>query len=733
MKKAIAKAAAVIMSAMLAIQTAAVCMPLTVYAAANDGSSKMSLKMKEALKVAEERVDIPEELSVMDSSVKKTMYGITLYEFTWHTPSAAKEYKSIKVSVSGNIIFLYDSGIPENKTDEPRFAKLTEEQLIEKAKGYAKQLNPTIYKKMKFGSADLKLRSDTASVGFRRYENGIEVVTNDGVVKLDKNTGELLSFQCYWWEKVKLPDPDRAKSPDKIEKFYRKHSTLTPYYRIDAEYNKQIKKLEYKARLVYDFSAGGEVDAITGRYSEYFDRMLHSDGLYCSGYYSFFNYTSNNAGSDASEDSEDGGEDETDEQVSFTKSELEKIEEAENPVKLLSDEELFEILKKNKAVALDDNYRLDHRTDDSIRNNDGIYESYLRYELDEDASDRYEEVYVTVNGETGEILNFSKDDFRSDEKLPKIDNEKAAAAADEALKYLAKDIAPQYKMDKESFDEKPWSWDYKKYKYNRYVNGILVDPDGPWQQDYISITVDSLGNVISYYNEHKDVEYFPPADMIPKEEILEKVFAGQKYECYYIGWTDRDSGMIFTYLLYNTDDYYFNANTGERCNFDGSELQYYDDPWYADYGDIKGIPQEKAILALQSYSVGVTAKDKFDPNAVITEEEFASLLYSVFGKKAAAAEKALQEYETDGKTTREEAAVMFAKMYDPNGIAGLKDTFKTPFGDVKSTDENVGYIAIAYAKGFISKSADGKLNGGKNITRAEAEQMLYDYIKLISK
>ncbi len=76
---------------------------------------------------------------------------------------------------------------------------------------------------------------------------------------------------------------------------------------------------------------------------------------------------------------------------------------------------------------------------------------------------------------------------------------------------------------------------------------------------------------------------------------------------------------------------------------------------------------------------------------------------------------------------------MFAQMYDHNNIAGIKGIFKSFYSDIKSSDENAGHIAIAYAKGFFGKTDDGQFHGDKVITRAEAVQLVYDYLKLLSK
>ena len=76
--------------------------------------------------------------------------------------------------------------------------------------------------------------------------------------------------------------------------------------------------------------------------------------------------------------------------------------------------------------------------------------------------------------------------------------------------------------------------------------------------------------------------------------------------------------------------------------------------------------------------------------------------------------------------------MIFTAFFDNGGISELKGIFKTPFSDVKSSDANIGAIAVAYAKGFM-KGEDGKFNGNRKITRAEAVQMIYDYIVYINK
>ncbi|MDE6132576.1 MAG: S-layer homology domain-containing protein, partial [Oscillospiraceae bacterium] len=208
---------------------------------------------------------------------------------------------------------------------------------------------------------------------------------------------------------------------------------------------------------------------------------------------------------------------------------------------------------------------------------------------------------------------------------------------------------------------------------------------------------------------------------------------------YYTGWITKD-GKVQTYLLYEMDSFYLNAKTGRLCTWNGEPLSDYTNGKEVKYTDIKGIPQEQAILTMQKYGVTVTKENKFKPNEIITQDEFNSLLNAALGGyrsyyyDVSDVEEPVDENGTNTipLTTRTDAAVLFTQKYDNNNIAGLNGIFKTPFSDVKSSDENIGAIAIAYAKGFIPKG-DGKFNGEKQITRAEAVQMIYDYLVYITE
>ncbi len=751
MKKTIAKTAAIIMAAMM---TGTVCMPLTVSATnslaadtAKADEAKKEANMKAALTVAKQRITIPPELTEFAYSTDNS-YGTTIYNFQWYTPDDAKEYKRISAAVMGDVIISYSDSSDKVYSSEPRLAKMNESKLLENAKVYAKQLNPDIYDKLVFEIQSVSLTNSTVQVYFTRYENGVEVPSNNGSMELDKDTGKLYSFTVNWWNNASFSDPKTAKSEKDIEEAYKSLCKLTPYYKISSEYDEKTKKSKNIARIVYDPDMTDEIDAYTGKASSIWEDMKKAEGTRFYKYYDIAN-----AATGIAEDSADAGAEGDDDAVEFSPAELEKIEKDNNLIKTA---ELFDKFKKDPYVALNDNYKLDRHNIYSEKDENGKETFYmeLTYEFDKTkkADNYYKTINVRINGETGEVLHLNKWGLVSSDGLPKLDVTKANTVANNVAKTYSNDIFSQYKASPDN--TKPvevWQTKIKNqtvteyetsrsFAFNRYVNGIRVNGDN------IRADVDSLGTVRYYSVNHTDNVSFPSADIMTADEAFEKLYTQRKFDYYYDGWLDKE-GKLHTYLLYKMESFYLNAKTGDICTWNGTEPYSYSDPRDVKYTDIKGIPQEEAILTLQKYGIVVTKDKKFDPTAIITEDEFSALLYGALYSEEPVAydevepdemtpeEKARLEAEKKDKaeTTREEAAVIFAGSYGANSIAELKGIFKTPFSDVKDSNENIGYIAIAYAKSFIPKSADSKFNGGHKITRAEAAQMVYDYLKLLSK
>ncbi len=741
-KATIAKTAALVMAALMA----SAAMPMSIYAVPDSSttSSTSDTDLQTALTTVKKRIKIPDELTEFEYSTNES-YKTKVYNFTWHKKD---EYSPrLEVNVVGNIITYYNYYDSSNRYyRNASIAKLSNDQIIAKAKEYVYQLDPSFKDKVKFEIDYLSINDDNVNVSFTRYENNIPVTSNYGAVTINKNTGELISFSANWWENASFDSPKKAKTEKEIEEAYKSLCKLTPYYKISTDYNTNKKT----ARIVYEPGFNSEIDAFTGEKSTIWEDMNEAEGgtPYYGGYGGYYD----NAAADSAEVEEaplDGGAG-----VSFTEAELKKIEIDKS---LITPEKAFEQLKKDKFAALTDDYEIKsyniysdetndrpvplttaENSDSKEKEKEPDYYMSINFSVKSKLQDTYEgykNISVQINAKTGNVIYISKYGRSGD--LPKLDVSKAKSIADSAAKTYAKDIISGYKSDKSNSDPvETWGKNNEYYEtsrefiYNRYVNGIQV------YGDKIYVSVDSEGTVTYYDFSHtKDVK-FPSADILSTDEAFAKLYEQQDFDYYYDGWISKD-GKVKTYLLYQMDSFYINAKTGKLCTWSGEDRNESVDTRKIKYTDIKGIPQEKAILELQRHGAMLSKDKKFRPNDNIEYQEFETLLYSALNGGVAANEEVLvpEEVSSENSTkadtskyiTREQAAVIFAKASGFGSYAELKGIYKTPFSDVKSSNENIGAIAIAYSKGFL-KGENGKFGGEKNITRAEAAQIIYDYI-----
>ena len=195
MKKTIAKTAALAMAVVLAGTSlpAVSASALRISGAVSATSDESEVAMQEALTKVKKRITVPDELSNFEYRTTQEN-GTKGFTFTWTTPDDVDlkydEYKQLTVRIVGDIITSYT--VSDNtlfRSEEPSLAKLSEEEILEKAKAYFKQLNPTIAGDVRYEISKINLSGKMAGVEFKRYENGVYVNNNRGGVVVDKNTG----------------------------------------------------------------------------------------------------------------------------------------------------------------------------------------------------------------------------------------------------------------------------------------------------------------------------------------------------------------------------------------------------------------------------------------------------------------------------------------------------------------------------------------------------------------
>lgn len=706
--------------------------------AASDSAKEKN--MKSALTAVKKRVQVPEKLTEFKYTTS-TKYGTDCYNFVWNDKD---NKESLEISYANGFILGYSYNISSDSSDGKvqRFAKLSDEELISSAKKQLKKLNPDIADKVKYSVNSISLFGNNAVVYFDRLENGIVVEGNGGNITIDKDTGELYSMNMEWfWEGTSFQSPSSKLTAAEAKQKYKELTTLTPIYRIVNEYDEEKEEYTEKAVFLYTPDFSYEIDAFTGEQSTIWDDMKNDKG---GAVYSYHYYGNPSITEEYAEGSDD------DAGVDFTEAELREIQADEG---LFKKDEITALLNKCKYTKIPDYAEIEnanlYKEDDSYFYSI-IYKGGNEYDevmAEEDiqvggsasvntsaAYNPYFYMYLTINAKTGKVVSFNKDfsdDYDSSKAYPVSSNAKIAEAA---AKYYYGDVFGEFKASENNSaaddytivnGQKYYNNNLRTYEYNRYVNGVIVEGDR------ICIQVDKNGEVTRVSKKYSDVK-FPSAPTLDKDKAFTKLFKQIKLNHYYDGYYKKD-GTVKTYLLYDISGYTLDGKYNV-VDYNGNILPAEKDDDIA-YTDIKGISQENAITTLARYDITLeTENGKFDPDGRITDKEFAAAVYMATRSYVPYYIKN-GNYNKDEKAvnlTKKEAAKVFVDVYGGSDYAKLKGIYRSPFNDVKSSDEYVGYIAIAKALGFASGDSKGNYSPDKALTRAEAMQMIYDYIKRLS-
>lgn len=670
---------------------------------------KDSEALAAAIVVAKTRLDIPEELTEFSYNVSSGIRDS--YRLTWSTPNTAEEYKYVSVTVVSKVITSYRTenyGWGSFNDEDSRFGKLTGDELYEKAQQQVKKINPTVAKDIAIDRDSLSVRvsNDRATFTLSRTKNGVPVASDEGTLVINKDTGDLISFYINWHEKASFQSPDGVISIDSAKEKYADMIDLKPQY--EFYYDWEAKEL--KSRLVYTQSDYGFINAFTGKKSNF-----ESDGYFSSK--DEFENADDTA--EAENPSEGGGYDFTEQEKAEIDKDLPYGTEAAI-VKMLTDDpfltytsdmeltwsHLYKTITNDKTTYL---YTVSftnakwNEYDEPVYND--IYDGDIAYDTVASEPTDFQSIALTVNAETGELISYSLYDSASTQK-DSYDMAKADKLADEIAKKYAGSKLDEYRaapsasnswIDGDTKTE--WFWG-SSHGWNRYANDIIVSGDS------INIGFDSNLTLTDYSINYTDVSFADPAKMLTKKQVMNQFWDENDIDLYYLA--RAGIKVTKTVLVYGTDaEVYVDAFTGESLN-----------NWYfaKTENDLSGIKDKKLLnmaKTLDEYGFIISDK-KFSTKDSITAGDLCNLIGGYLDDYEAEAEKPV---------TRGEALKIYTRSVCGDNIAQLKGIYKSPFTDVKDTDKNVGYYAIAYAMGAVSGS---KLNADSPYTYGDAIKLLYN-------
>lgn len=715
----------------------------------NAGESAETAAMRAALTDVKKRVKIPEKYDKFDYKTE-TEYETTYYRFIWYTGELkwngeAPYDEGIVVEYYNGFISSYELFEEDSESSKPSFSKLTPEQQAAYAKKYFYMLNPDIKGNVVInrGSREKDLFNKDVTFYIDRVESGIDMPGNGGKIVIDRDTGALRYFELDWWSEAVLPEASERLSVSEVSEIYASRKPLTAYYNMYYRYDKDEEDNTVSVPYVLavyrpTVSGENEIDAITGKYTEYYaDRKKYS-------YTSAYTWGSSNYGGGGEVVCGEGSEGDGDviddnEPTPLSEAELAALEKENS---YISYEQALKIIKEDEFIVFDKhlvpsaNYISSYY--DENRNEQLCRQLKFEYTTDDKAKD---DIYlsVTLDAYSGKIISFGKRyDYGTDHKeRPKLDVKASQALAEKAAEHFIGERAAEYCYDEGSLDPEAT---YDTAGFTRYVNGL------PAVFDDMNVRVNSYGEVLGFDHTYHDIE-FPEANLVEEKEAYKKLFKDMKPSLNYRGFTDLKL-TPHVYLTYEFDeDYRINAITGER-------ITYYGDNYYTHekkteekkeavlYTDIKGHKYEKEITALWDYGVRITDSDTLNPDGAITAEEFDELCSSVG-----------MGYSTgrlyDNERTWDEEKGEYVTKYDPRykakltlgelsriyvycytdcyEAAEIPGIYASPFENISPDDPYCGFIAIAKAKGLIT-GKDGRFNADGNISRGQCLKLFYDYI-----
>lgn len=689
--------------------------------------------MKQALTYVKERITIPEELKQFNYS-SRVVGGKTRYTFSWNAPASAGKYEKISVTIIGKVITGYSHDKVESYSDDYSFAKLEPEEIVAKAKEVVKTLNPTVYEYIEVSeSPRIYLWGDDAIVTVKRVKDGVPVTGSTGSVRIDKNTGELKSFNINWIMGAGFADPKDAISVEAAQSGFKNEFPVELVYTTEYDWETD----EFIPHLIYRQTKYGEIDALTGKLSTFEDSYNSYETVYDE------EVAEDDCDDEGVNTAAGGGN------ITFTQDEIDKLEKenklikADEAIKLIQEMGVFNIPEENVESTYS-RCEFDERLNAytryvSFQSNvsgyvsiDGGDDPVVPYEILDDVAEEdvaAKSVYgsFTINAETGEVLSYSC--WNAYANGTKLTSEKKAdnllssyfdkIAGNRASEFPIENAVINYGYDDEVPEEIEGEENIVKPKMHtaradisRYVNAIRCDSENA------SITIDRDGKVSDFNIRYYGIEYPAPKNIISADDAYDKYF-GQidyalRFRC-----ALKDNKKVVTAMVYSSDERLnIDAFSGDLVNYDGSE--YYREAKNGVYTDLDGSKYKKIAEKLAVY--GITLMDeegRLNADKAITRSEFRSLASAVgsYGSVGTS---------PDSELTRQYAAKMLVSRYLDENVAELP-IFRTSYSDVKKDSKYAGYIAVADALGLMS-GKDGKFNPSAKVTRGQALQLIYNIL-----
>ncbi|MBR5218115.1 MAG: S-layer homology domain-containing protein [Clostridia bacterium] len=643
------------------------------------------------------RVPISEACTEFDSS-RYTKNGDRGYSLYWRTPDNAEDYDFYNVSIdSHKVITSYHWS---NGRDYGIYVpKITKEQALIIAIDFFAKANPDISLVYDFNNASVEYYGSVYYVVAQRYEKGLPVYGNSTSIQIDGQSGNVYEMRTLYTHRLTFLEYDNAITTNEAKAAFEKLGGLELVYRSFEKWDEtQI------ARPIYISSGKGlRISALSGE--EYTGKQYSDDNLNVS----LKNDAMTGLGTEG---------------ATLTQKEIAEIEKL---TQLITPEEAEAKLKAMPELLLDANAPCSYST--IRKNGKDKYVMNISFEWERGYAE------ATLNAQTGEITHYYAYDTNDLQTKAYTADMGEAEANAFAEKYLA------YYVQNSITDTEEHSVTDVRYRQSRtrVQNGI------PYRQNSISVTVDRKTMKVSGFdvNWTEDIVFESLDNAVSSADAYAKFFEYITPELvYYMNGASTLHSTSPVYITELGDIYGICAVNGTPVDNRG---ELYEKTERTEYTDISGHYAEEYIKALYNTGIGFDG-GLFNPDNIITQGEYIALvsdcvmnyapligakvdMESIYNHAVSMGVVEKDDIDEDAPLTREKAVTYLLRAMDYGAFAEIEGIFKCDFADADSiTPELFGYVAIARGLKIISGAEDNNFLPQKQMTRAEAAVILYNYL-----
>ncbi|WP_017755422.1 YcdB/YcdC domain-containing protein [Calidifontibacillus oryziterrae] len=716
-----------------------------IIAAQNENSSIVEAKITkdEALDIAKQFTTVPSEYSQQSVNYQSNWYpgNRNVWNISWYKEGPTG-YGNISITVdakTGTVVAMnrWDDSLNEQQLYPPKYNR---ESALLIAEQFLQQKAPHKVNAVKLDDTYQAIEKPPLQgnayyyFSFLRVENNIPFTEQLISVTVNGN-GEVTGYEYRWNEDVKVPPTEGMMSQAEAENYIKENYPIElkyqTFYQSNFMPNKpNTIKLTYNSRAEYPY-----IDAKSKQWLDYSGKAVNFDNL-------------------------------------STKLEPLSSTKQTQPVKKeLTQDEAIQIAKDKFPIL--SNMRLEN----IYFNDRNQYRSFPSWDLTWVKGNHEVWIYVSINGDTGEIINFSKDDpsiYRpvSDSETLKqvVDYEKAKEKAFEFLKKFAENRLYELTFDPAANQkpEKPEKMREFNFNFHRIINGIVV------QDHFYNISISSeTGEIIRLYQNWDDALEIPAANnAISLEKAKEIYFNNYMIKPRYVYLENIDYSSPFPkgkpevklvyQLMMKPQEYggvYLDAEKGQWISMETGEVIREK----REALDIQGHPAEKALKLLIDYqAIDLDDSGYVKPNEEMTRGEMIKTLMLVTNPDPyyykmvflsadrvatfkdvensspyfAYVESAVQqglidktsgEFKPNEPITREELAELIVKAMKLDKLAQAPALFNINFTDADQIQKKVEAAIVHHLK--IMPAINGKFEPSQKVTRGEGAQVFYQFLQ----